>query len=147
MYFVPIVTYWFGKINLFVRFFPDLYFYMAHIHYLHCITICKRWNVTPNSHSGHITKEVIIPGNLLTSQHKAALLCIYEFQAHWFLNYDQKYYHYASIVSNNVNVHIAAMQFFKISSAILILFSSLSTIASADNDDDNYDDRQRTNCD
>ena len=49
---------------------------------------------------------------------------------------------------------MAAMQFFKISSAILILFSSLSTIiiqynnvnnnaavgASADNDDDNYDD-------
>ena len=75
------------------------------------------------------------------------------------MNYDQKYYHYASIVSNNVHVHIAAMQFFKISSAILILFSSLSTIikqynnvnnnaavgASADNDndndDDNYDDR------
>lgn len=62
----------------------------------------------------------------------------------------------ASIVSNNIHVHIAAIQFFKISSAILILFSSLSTIiiqinyvknnaaAGADNDYDNDEYKGKT---
>ena len=60
------------------------------------------------------------------------------------------------MVSNIVHVHIAATQFFKISSVIIILFSSLSTIIkynnvnnnamiAADNDNDNDGDNDNDN--